>query len=181
MTTKDEFIGDLYKNFIKRQSSPFLLKAYFYTNRQRWDRLQEEAKSLGLYFWVHINFNTGSRSILRIGNESDRTRGLFEDSSEDEDYTENIVSSKEIEIHTLPYQPFVPPAETAAVNWIRPIPAEEESVNDPNEEDLLSVDSTSTIHSEESHYYLRARLLGLVAEFPIDLCESSDDESSILI
>ena len=173
MSSKDEFIGNLTKAFLKRQRSPYLIKDYFF-NKPRWDRLQKKAKYFGVYFWVHLNFGTNKRSILRIGNIADRHKDLFDDSTDEEgeNCPINIVSKKEIEIYTFPFKPCEPKIEDSEDDW-----SQDSSPGSPNDGDIVSVSTASSADSEDSLYQVTSTLLGLVPDFPIDLCDSSDDDS----
>jgi hypothetical protein len=177
MTACDKFIEDLYKEFRKRQRSPNLIQEYFY-NKERWIQLQDQAKSFGLYFWIHIDFKPNSCSILRIGDIDEKRKSLFEDSDSEDEFSDNLVSSREIEARSLPYLPGESDREDLSDEEISLGSSPAALLVDP---DILSVSSPSTTHSvqlsEDSYWYIRAVHRGNLPEFPIDVDDTSDDET----
>lgn len=181
MSTKDEFIEDICKEFCKRQRSPNLIKDYFY-QKERWSKLQEEARNFGLYFWIHINFNAHSRSILRIGDIEERQRSLFDNStdkdSECEEFSDNLVSSKELEYRTVPYLPGNSDIEDSSDNKVSWVSFSSNLFEDQNDSSVSTPSTTHSVQfSEETYNYLRASHLGVLPEFPIEILDSSDDDS----
>jgi hypothetical protein len=183
MSTSDEFIEFLYEEFQKRQRSPNLIQEYFY-NKERWIQLQDQAQHLGLYFWIHINFKPNSCSILRIGDieEQQKRRSLFEDSDSEEEFSDNLVSSRELEARSLPYIPGESDLEDSSDEEISLESPPAALLVDP---DILSVSTPSTTHSvqlsDDSYWYIRAVHRGNLPEFPIEVDETSDDESCVYI
>jgi hypothetical protein len=177
MTDCDKFIEDLYNEFRKRQRSPNLIQEYFY-NKERWIQLQDQAKSFGLYFWIHIDFKPNSCSILRIGDIDEKRRSLFEDSDSEDEFSDNLVSSRELEARSLPYIPGESDLEDSSDEEISLGSSPAALLVDP---DILSVSTPSTTHSvqlsEDSYWYIRAIHRGNLPEFPIDVDETSDDET----
>jgi hypothetical protein len=182
MTPSDEFIENLYREFQRRQRSPNLIQEYFY-NKERWIQLQDQAQSLGLYFWIHLNFTPNTCSILRIGDieEQEKRRSLCEDSDSEDEFSDNLVSSREIEARSLPYIPGESELEESSDEEISlgSQPADSVLV----EPDILSVSTPSTTHSvqlsDDSYWYIRAVHRGNLPEFPIEFDDTSDDESCV--
>jgi hypothetical protein len=171
MSSREDFLIELYNDFATRRHCKYELNHYFY-NLDKQTYLEDKAASFGLYFWVHINFSSRQDPSLRVGNIKDReSRGLFEDSSEES----STDSTKHLQKFGIFYKSkkTEPPKFFDLLDDIASVDGSEISsgsfLDDLEYLDDISVESTPSV--------LEPITLGSSPEFAITIVDSTDEET----
>jgi len=176
MSEKDNFIKHLYTEFYARRHCKYSLNEYFH-DPERYQDLKEKAETLGLYFWVHINFTVRTPPLLRIGTLEDKARRQLFDSSSEEDSdsesTGNLIDKKELEFRATP------PNSFDLLDDIASVDGSASSTTSGFLQELEYLDDIEDFSLGTNPSVLEPITFGSCAEFAIVITDSSDEETCL--